>query len=304
MMEEGSRFRKKALLIVNPVSGMKAIIPKLADVIDVFQQEGYICTTMTTQKVGDATEFSMNYAQDYDLVVCTGGDGTLNETITGLIRAGLIRNVGYIPCGSTNDFAATHSLSLDILTAARNIARGNVKTYDIGRIQDQYFTYVAAFGAFASVSYSTDQAVKNLLGRGAYFLNGVRDLPNLKPIRMKIRVNGRTYDDDFIFGAICNSTSVAGVFKLPDTMVNTRDGLLEVLLIRSPKTFGEFSAILDSMINQTYSSDNIIFLKSSDIYIENPTLAEFALDGEKSQKYESMHISVLNRYLHLAGVME
>lgn len=303
-MEEGARFRKKALLIVNPVSGMRAIIPKLAEVIEVFQEEGYLCTTMTTQKPGDATEFVMQFAQDYDLVVCTGGDGTLNETVTGLIRAGLIRNVGYIPCGSTNDFAATHSLSLDIVTAARNIARGNVKTYDIGRIQDQYFTYVAAFGAFSSVSYSTDQAVKNLLGKGAYFLNGVRDLPNLKPVHMKISVNGRTYDDDFFFGAVCNSTSVAGVFRLPDTMVNTRDGLLEVLLIRYPKSIIELSTILDGMINQTYASDNIIFLKSSDIYIENPSMAEFALDGEKSEKYESMHISVLNRYLHLAGVME
>ncbi|MBO4360658.1 MAG: YegS/Rv2252/BmrU family lipid kinase [Eubacteriaceae bacterium] len=303
-MDEGFRLRKKALLIVNPVSGQKAIIPKLADVIDIFQQEGYVCTALMTQKPGDATEFTMQYAQDYDLVVCTGGDGTLNETVTGLVRGGLIRNVGYIPCGSTNDFAATHSLSLDILTATRNIARGNVKTFDIGRVQDQFFTYVAAFGAFSSVSYSTDQAAKNLLGRGAYFLNGVRDLPNLKPVHMKITVNNRTYDDDFFFGAICNSTSVAGVFKLPDTMVNTRDGLLEVLLIRYPKTFGEFNAILDAMISQTYASDNIIFVKSSDIYIENPTMAEFALDGEKSEKYESMHISVLNRYLHLAGVME
>ena len=220
---------KPALLIINPVSGKQMILKHLADITRTFMVGGYAPTLLVTGKRGDATEFAYKYGRDYDLVCCSGGDGTLNETITGLARADIHVPVGYIPCGSTNDFAASHNLATDIPTAALNIASAKKRRYDIGIFGESYFTYVAAFGAFSWLSYTTDQKLKNQLGHTAYLIDGIKDVSKIKPIHMKITVDGELHEGDYIFGAVCNSLSVAGTIELPKSEVDTCDGVFEVL---------------------------------------------------------------------------
>ena len=292
---------KPALLIINPVSGKQMILKHLADITRTFMVGGYAPTLLVTGKRGDATEFASKYGRDYDLVCCTGGDGTLNETITGLARADIHVPVGYIPCGSTNDFANSHALSVDILTAARNIASGRRANYDVGRFGGHYFSYVAAFGAFSWLSYTTDQSLKNVFGHTAYILDGIKDLSKIKPLHMKLRSGGALYEGDYIFGAVCNSTSVAGAIELPRTIVDMSDGLFEVLLIKVPKTIMDLDAIVRGMLNQDYSCPLIDFFQSDGLYVENPAGLEWSLDGECPGFYETVRIEPLRGFLSLQG---
>ena len=207
-----TQFDKKAMLIINPVSGKRLVLKHLTGVIRSLMDAGYTVSTYITSRRGEATEFVQRYGREYDLVCCTGGDGTLNETITGLAKEEIDVPLGYIPCGSTNDFALSHKLSTDIPTAAANVASGNRRRYDIGRFGDSFFTYVAAFGAFSWLSYTTDQRMKNVLGHTAYILDAVKDVYKIKPQHVRMTANGTVYENDYIFGAVCNSTSVAGTF--------------------------------------------------------------------------------------------
>ena len=294
-------FDKSALLIVNPVSGKKAVFKFLPQIIRRFMDEGYIVTTMVTGGHGDAEEFAAKYGPEYDLICCTGGDGTLNQTLSGIAKAGLNVPLGYIPCGSTNDFALAHGLSSDIMQAAERLLTANCSTYDIGRFGDRYFSYVAAFGAFSWLSYTTDQNLKNLLGHTAYILDGIKDLPKVKPYHVRLTADGKVYEGDYIFGAICNTTSIAGTIELPASLVNTCDGLFEVLLIKTPKNISEFELTLRGLIMQDYSCPNIEFFHARDIFIENPASLEWALDGEESGTFETARVSVMPGFLKLLG---
>ena len=290
---------KKALLIINPVSGKKAIIRQTPQIIRCFMDSGYMVTTMVTSYRGEATEFTEKYAAGYDLICCTGGDGPLNETINGLANKNIRMPLGYIPCGSTNDFANSHSLSTDILTAARNIATGKVREYDVGVFGDEYFTYVAAFGAFSWLSYTTDQNLKNVLGHTAYILDGIKDVSKIKPIHLKMNADGTEHEGNYIFGAVCNSTSIAGTIALPKHLVDTSDGVFEVLLIRMPANIQELENILRSLISQDYTSPFIDFFQARDIYIENPDGLDWSLDGECSGLYKSVHVYSKDRFMLL-----
>jgi len=294
-------FDKSALLIVNPVSGKKAVFKFLPQIIRRFMDEGYIVTTMVTGGHGDAEEFAAKYGPEYDLICCTGGDGTLNQTLSGIAKAGLNVPLGYIPCGSTNDFALAHGLSSDIMQAAERILTADCSTYDIGRFGDRYFSYVAAFGAFSWLSYTTDQNLKNLLGHTAYILDGIKDLPKVKPYHVRLTADGKVYEGDYIFGAICNTTSIAGTIELPASLVNTCDGLFEVLLIKTPKNISEFELTLRGLIMQDYSCPNIEFFHARDIFIENPASMEWALDGEESGQFKEADVSVMPEFLKLLG---
>ncbi len=290
---------KKLLLIINPVSGKRMILRHIPSIISIFMNAGYIVTVMVTSAKGDATEFTAKYGPDYDLICCTGGDGTLNETINGLVKGNVNRPLSYIPCGSTNDFANSHCLSTDILEAARNAANGKVIDYDIGRFGNHYFTYVAAFGAFSWLSYTTDQHMKNLLGHTAYILDGIKDLSKIKPIHLKMTTDGIIHEGDYIFGAVSNSTSIAGTITLPLQSVDTCDGIFEVLLIRMPKNLSELDSAIRSILSMDYSSPQIDFFHAKDIFVENPEGLEWSLDGECSGFYNSVHISPIHSFLHL-----
>lgn len=290
---------KKALFIINPVSGKKQILRLLPNVIREFMDAGYMVTTMITSRRGEAGDFAAQFGRDYDLLCCSGGDGTLNETLNGLAREYIHVPLGYIPCGSTNDFANSHGISTDILTAAKQASSGTIKDYDIGMYGEHYFTYLAAFGVFSWLAYTTDQNLKNVLGHTAYIIEGIKDLSKVKPVHIKITANNVIHEDDYIFGVVCNSSSIGGTLIFPKNMVDTGDGKFEVLLIKMPKSFIELENVIKGLRNQDYSSPLIDFFQASDIYVENPEGLQWSLDGECSGYYKSVRIKTLNKFLHL-----
>ncbi len=274
---------KKLMLIINPVSGRRTSLRFLPDIIGTFSANDCAVTVFPTAKRGDATEFASSYGAEFDLIVCIGGDGTLNEVISGIVRGGCRTPLGYIPSGSTNDFAACHGISSDMLEAARNIVNGKPKSIDIGRFGEQYFAYVAAFGAFSWLSYTTPQNLKNMLGHSAYLLDAVKDLPKIKAHHLKLDLGEFTCEGDYIFGAVCNSTSVAGTITLPKTVVDTGDGKFEVLLVHEPQTLIDFQSILLGVFTQDYSSPFLDFFQTDSLSICAPEELDWSLDGERGR---------------------
>lgn len=294
-------FEKKALLIINPVSGKKLVLKHIPYIIRRLMDKGYLVTTCVTSRRGEATELTAGLGRDFDLVCCTGGDGTLNETLTGLAREDIHVPIGYIPCGSTNDFAMFHGLSTDIIKAADNMAAGNRKCYDIGRFDKAYFSYVAAFGAFSWLSYTTDQNLKNKLGHTAYIIDGIKDAYKVRPIHMRFNASGNIYEGDYIFGAVCNSTSIAGTIELPKAVVDPCDGIFEVLLIKMPKTIADLDLIIRSIYNQDYTCPLVDFFQASRLSIDNEPGLEWSLDGERIVPADHFDFSIIPKFLNLQG---
>lgn len=273
---------KNVLLIVNPRAGKTKVKGSLFDIIDILTEHDMTVTVELTRYSGHARDICSYISDSYDLVVCAGGDGTLNEVFAGIIASGKNIPIGYIPAGSTNDFASSLKLSSDMRRAALDIARGVTRTVDLGRFGDRYFTYVASFGAFTKASYSTPQNVKNSLGHLAYILEGMKDLPSIKGEYARIVTDsGNTYEGEFIFGAVANSTSVGGVISLDRRLVTLNDGKFELMLIRNPKNLVELNRCINALLTKNYSSDMIIFdsLRSAEIETKNPLT--WSLDGER-----------------------
>ena len=288
---------KKLLLIINPVSGKKAVLRMITEIVHVFQRADYTCTLMLTEKSGDARVFVQKYGALHDRIVVAGGDGTLNEAVTGLALSGLSVPLGYIPCGSTNDFARSMGLSSNIETAARHAAKGAPTEIDIGRFGSEYFTYVAAFGMFTDMPYTTSQYTKNIIGHAAYVIDGLINIGKYTTVNMRINADGEVFQGDYLFGAICNSTSVAGVLTLPDSTVDLRDGLFELLLIQAPDDPVELPLILNGLVRQDYSSEHITFKQCSSLVIENRDRVKFSLDGERSRVYDTIQVSMMPGFL-------
>ena len=274
---------KKLLLILNPNAGLQKARKLLADTVAIFAKYGYLSTVCVTAKRGDGTEFAQHLAGEHDLVVASGGDGTLNETITGLMRGGHAVPLGYIPAGSTNDFASSLGLSSDILRAARDIMEGCPQPLDIGRFRNRYFSYTASFGAFTSTSYSTPQNVKNVLGHAAYVLEGIKDLPNIRPQTVCLEADGQSYEGEYLFGAVCNSTSLGGVLKLAPDMVDMNDGLFETLLIRNPGNAIELQSILTALTARKYDNPMLTFVRASKLVFQADPNMPWTLDGEYAE---------------------
>ncbi|MBR6632912.1 MAG: YegS/Rv2252/BmrU family lipid kinase [Clostridia bacterium] len=271
---------KKVLFIINPTAGKMKILKDIADIDKAFYKGGYECDIYLTKKKGDATEKVLSSGASYDLIVCGGGDGTYNELITGVLKSELNVPIGYIPAGTTNDFASTLELSQNSVTAASNITTGKPRKLDVGRFGDLYFSYVASFGAFTGASYSTPQQSKNVLGHSAYVLNGMSDLSSIKPYHVRLEADGKVYEDDYLFGAISNSTSIAGLIKLDSNLVNLSDGEFEILLIRMPKLLLDVPKILIALANGDYSEEHITFFHASSIKVKTTNKLNWALDGE------------------------
>lgn len=279
------------LFIMNPMSGLKKANRYLADIMTLYSSKDYEVLLYMTRAKGDATEIARKNADRVDRVVCVGGDGTLNEVITGLMTAEIKKPVGYIPSGSTNDFAATLNLPKNIMRAAEVAVSDKTKMIDVGKFGDRYFSYVASFGAFTKVSYSTPQSTKNLLGHLAYVLEGIKDIPNIKPIHAEIEIDGNTVEDDYIFGAVSNSTSVGGVFKLSSEDVSLNDGLFEMMLVKSPKNPAELNRIIFSLTNGKYANcDMITFSSARKVTVKTAEPLAWTLDGEYGNEHTEISL--------------
>ena len=274
---------KKLLFIVNPVAGRKLYKKVFPEMIQEFMEAGYLVTTYLTQSPSDAERYAALCGADYDRVVCLGGDGTFAQVVAGLKQCGKDMPVGYIPAGSSNDFGALHGLSTDLVTAAHDAVTGGVKAVDCGTFNDKLFIYVAAFGAFVATSYVTPQDLKNALGRPAYFLDVMRELPRIKAEHMKVTANGQTFEGNYIFGAITNNTSVSGVVSLPEGTVVTDDGEFEVVLIENLKTLPELGDTVYSVLSGDFISKSITFFHASELTIEADNPIDWTLDGEYHQ---------------------
>lgn len=279
------------LVILNPKAGMRQGAKNLSEILGIFQSGGYLPTVLMTKAAGDAARFVREYGQKAEIIVCIGGDGTLNEVVTGMLEAGLTQPIGYLPSGSTNDFAGSLGLSRDLLIAADDVVSGSPATYDVGRFAGRCFTYVASFGAFTRTSYNTPQDVKNALGHVAYILNGIYDLARIRAIPMRVETDTDVFEGEYIFGAVSNSTSIGGMLRLDPEIVDLNDGLMEVLLIRVPVNAAELAQLLYALSAQAFDeSECIQFVSTTRVRITTPEEVDWSLDGEYEKGRPSVEI--------------
>ena len=287
---------KRLLLIVNPCAGQKKARKYLVDMIEIFNRAGYKVTTHITENSGDGEAAVLRYASEMDLIVCCGGDGTFNETISGVLKSGGELPIGYIPAGSTNDFASSLHLSTDILQATREITDGEPILLDVGSFGDRSFSYVASFGVFTKTSYTTPQGLKNALGHAAYILSGIQELSQLKSHHVRFELPGGTVlEDDFIFGAISNSTSVGGILTLAEDKVDLCDGQFELLLVRKPRDLIELTECVQALKRQTYNSSMLTFVNTEKVRITAPEEMDWSLDGEHEPGHSCIEAECLHK---------
>ena len=271
---------QRMLFVVNPCAGTQRVTRFFPDIINLFRSRGFETTVYVTTGRNDAVDIARDRGDDFDRIVCAGGDGTFNEIITGILSAGHSTPLGYIPCGSTNDFATTLNLPKNIMEAATHTVDGEPCPLDVGQFDSRYFSYVASFGAFARTSYATPQNVKNALGHLAYVLQGISDIPSIRPLHMRVALDDLVFEDNYIFGAISNSTSVGGVLTLDKQLVDLNDGLFEVVLIKSPKDIFELSECIRALTAQDYNSKMITFVSAPEVHISSTETLDWTLDGE------------------------
>lgn len=291
---------KKLLLLVNPKAGQKKVLKALWEIIDIFNRAGYSVITHITAGNNDGRQAVVQYAKDVDVVVCCGGDGTFNETLSGVIESGKQLPIGYIPAGSTNDFACSLNLSGDVVQAARDIAEGVADSLDVGSFDGRYFSYVASFGLFTKASYATPQEMKNIFGHAAYILSGIQEISQIRTHHLRFTLtDGTEIEDDFIFGAVSNSTRFGGVLSLSKELVDLQDGKLELLLIRAPKDILELADCVRALQQQTYNCPMITFLKDSKFKISTPENLTWTLDGEKEPGKSEIEVTCLHKGISL-----
>ena len=292
---------RKALFVYNPFAGQLQIKGYLWDILNIFSKADLDLKVHATTEKRDAFNFVRDHAKDADLVICSGGDGTLNEVVNGMMTLEEKDRVpiGYIPAGTTNDYASSLKLSKNMRSSAIIAVNGVDNAYDIGKINDGYFVYVAAFGLFSEVSYATDQQMKNLLGHFAYVIEGARSLSTLKSYHLKIRTNDREIEGDYIYGMITNSLQVGGIYKMDEKDVKLDDGLLEVLLVRQPKKISDLNAINNFIFNLEDSLDVVESFKTDHIIIETEDQMEWAIDGEKGGPHKVTEITAVNKAIRV-----
>lgn len=295
---------KKMLFVMNPYSGMRRASRHLADIVALFNQADYETIVHMTRFQGDATQIVANRASDMDLIVCCGGDGTFNETISGILMSGADVPVGYIPAGSTNDFASSLKLSGNVLQAAQDILDGEPVPYDVGKFGGRYFSYVASFGAFTRASYATPQNVKNALGHTAYVLESINELSQIKNEHVRLEIDDRVVEDDFLFGAISNSTSVGGILTLSPDVVDLADGQLEILLVRAPRNLTEITECIQAVQNQKYNCSMITFQSAKKVRVFASPFMPWTLDGEREDGHEQVDVENIHHAIRLMQRVE
>ena len=292
------------LFIYNPRAGRGRIRNELADILDIFASGGYEITISPTRKNGDAEKVAAIREADFDIVVCCGGDGTLNGVIDGLLSAGLKTPIGYIPAGSTNDFASSVGLPKGISECVSVILNGTAKHIDIGSFNGRYFSYVASFGAFTSVTYTVPQNLKNIFGHAAYVMGGINELAKLKPIHARITLEPGTpeeqvHEGDYVLGTVSNSKSIGGILNLEKLDVDMNDGLMEVMMIKMPRDLIELSDIAASTLGGTFKSEQIETYSAHSVDIELDEGTHWTLDGEYEEGGKVCEIRMIKSAISL-----
>ena len=284
---------KKLLFIYNPKAGKAQIKSKLADILDIFAEAEYEITVVPTRKRDDARLATAGRSKKYDLVVCSGGDGTLDEVVTGMMQSGFRTPIGYIPAGSTNDFGGSLGLPKNMVQAAQTIVSGRNFPCDVGSFNTDTFVYIAA------VSYETEQEAKNVLGHMAYLLEGMKRLSAIRSFPMKVSYDDQVIEDDFIFGMITNSTSVGGFKNITGKNVKLDDGVFEVTLIRRPKNPIELNNIMISLVNRDIDMGAMYCFRTDRVVLESKEPVAWTLDGENGGNHERVEIRNLHQAIEI-----
>lgn len=271
---------KKLLFIYNPKAGRAAIGNHLGEIIDTFTKAGYEVTIYPTQCQGDGEVKAKERCNDFDRIIVSGGDGTLDEIVTGIMEAESKTPIGYIPAGSTNDFARSLGLPKIMKRAAAIAVRDSLFSCDIGRFNDRYFVYVAAFGLFTDVTYETDQKRKNRFGYGAYLAEAIKRLQSIESIPLRISYDGNVIRDNFLVGMVTNSASVGGIKGITGPDVKLNDGVFEVLLVKAPESLIDLNLIPPAILDRRIKSDCVISFKCSELKVESDEPISWTLDGE------------------------
>lgn len=290
---------EKVLFIFNPHSGKGLIREDLLEIIDTMVKAGFDLTVYTTQSQGDATRKLAKEAKNFDRVICSGGDGTLDEVVTGIIRSGVDLPIGYIPAGSTNDFANSLGIAKNMIEAANTAVSGKKFPCDVGYFNGDTFVYVAAFGLFTEVSYQTSQQMKNALGHVAYILEGAKHLHDISSCNMMVEYDGQVIQDTFIFGMVTNSISVGGFKGITGNDVKLDDGVFEVTLIKKPHNPIELNEILACLTNLIDDSNLIYTFKTNEIHFTSKDKVAWTLDGEFGGEHDSLVIKNLKQRVNI-----
>lgn len=271
---------KRQLVIVNPCAGRRRALGRMGELLPILESDGVVSEVFQTAAALDARNAVAARAGEFSRVVCIGGDGTLNEVISGMLMAGADVPIGYLPAGSTNDLAASHGLPGELLAAARNVVEGEARPMDVGVFNGRYFVYTASFGAFTRASYAAPQRVKNAIGHLAYILEGARDAFHLRPYSLEIDVDGERIEGEFVFGMLSNSTSMGGVLKLDERRVDLHDGKFEVMLVRSPAHKAELLGAAWMLWQKRYEHPLVCMRSARRVQVHADAGMDWTLDGE------------------------
>lgn len=282
-------------LVVNPKSGLGKIKTELYKVVEVLSRAGYRVTVHITTKKGDATETVAALSGEYSVIVVCGGDGTLNEVITGVMQNENTYKIGYIPSGTLNEWSQGLNISRSIGKAAKDIVNGREVELDIGKFGNSYFSYTASFGAFTKASYSAPQNVKNVIGQVAYLFEGIKELGAIKPIHLKLTSDDEVYEGDYLFGAVSNSMSVGGIIKFDKAGVALNDGVFEVILIENPDNIADLNEILDAIITKKFNRKCIKQFKTRHLVVESKGKIDWTLDGEHGISEKEIEIENIQK---------
>ena len=285
-------MKRKLMLIINPAAGRGGYKVNLGEALQTLDLGGCRTTLFFTSGRGDAAELAAEHAGEYDTVACVGGDGTLSEVMAGLMRLKDPPPLGYIPMGTANDVASTLDLPKnDTVGAARRILYGTPHPFDVGGFgEKEYFAYIAAFGAFTEVSYATPQSQKKALGHLAYVLQGAAALPRLESYHTRVEYDGGAFEGELVYGSMSNSTSVAGMLRLPEEMVSLGDGMSELVLVKDPGSVMGFSELLDSVLSQRYDSDKLLILHTRRARFRFDKPVPWTRDGEAGGAHQEIEL--------------
>lgn len=286
-------MERKLFLIINPYSGQGKIKEQLYNVVGALAKT-YEVTVHPTKAPGDATEVVKNLDGSYETIVCCGGDGTLNEVVTGIMQNSNKYKLSYIPAGTLNEWSGGLGINKNMKRAANEILSDFIIPLDIGKFNDRYFSYIASFGAFTDSSYSAPQKVKNILGKVAYLFQGFKSLRKIRPIHLKITSGDKVFDEQFIFGSVSNSLSAGGVVHFKKEEIDLSDGLFEVLLIRYPKNIFWLFSTLIGILKKDMDRKTIEFFRTDDITITGGADVDWTLDGEHEFPSETVNIKNLH----------